>query len=79
MFKVAIYNATAPVPFNITFEGLRERDRATLTVLTAPSGLSSNVLGGPDVVMKNVTQLNAGKGGAFTFELENYSIAVLAT
>ena len=78
-FKAAIYNATAPVPFNITFEGLRQGAKATLTVLSAPDGLTSNVFGGPDMVMKNATQLSAGHGGTFIFELENYSVAVLTT
>ena len=77
-FKTAVYNSTAPVPYNIQFEGLRQGAKATLTVLTAPSGLSSNVLGGPNVVSTDVRELFAGAQG-FNFELENYSIAVLTT
>ena len=77
-FKAAIYNSTETIPFNIEFAGLRAGAKATLTVLTAPDGLSSNVFGGPDVVQRNVTTLTAGKSG-FEFELENYSIAVLTT
>lgn len=77
-FKAAVYNATENIPFNVQFEGLRAGAKATLTVLTAPDGLSSNVFGGPDVVSRNVTTLTAGKGG-FGFDLENYSVAVLTT
>ena len=81
-FKTAIYNATEPVPFNIQFEGLREGARATLTVLTAPDGLDSNTLTDgvvKEVVQKTVTTLKAGEDASFSFELENYSIAVLTT
>lgn len=77
-FKAAVYNSTETIPFNLQFQGLRPGAKATLTVLTAPDGLSSNVFGGPQVVSKNVTTLTAGKSG-FGFELENYSIAVLTT
>ena len=77
-FKAAVYNSTETIPFNLQFAGLKAGAKATLTVLTAPDGLSSNVFGGPQVVQKNVTTLTAGKSG-FGFELENYSIAVLTT
>jgi alpha-N-arabinofuranosidase len=77
-FKAAIYNATENIPFNIEFAGLKAGAKATLTVLTAPDGFSSNVFGGPNVVQTDVTTLTAGKSG-FGFELENYSIAVLTT
>ena len=77
-FKAAVYNSTEIIPFNLQFEGLRPGARATLTVLTAPDGLSSNVFGGSNVVQKNVTTLIAGENG-FAFELENYSVAVLTT
>lgn len=79
-FKAAVYNTTENIPFNIQFEGLGAGAKATLTVLTAPDGLSSNVFGGPDVVQRNVTTLTAAKEGfGFEFELENYSLAVLTT
>jgi alpha-N-arabinofuranosidase len=77
-FKAAVYNSTGTIPFNLHFEGLGQGARATLTVLTAPDGLSSNVFGGSNVVQTNVTTLTAGKNG-FAFELENYSVAVLTT
>ncbi|CZR63639.1 probable alpha-N-arabinofuranosidase A precursor [Phialocephala subalpina] len=81
-FKTAIYNATSTVPFNIAFEGLSAGSKGTLTVLTAPDGLSSNTLVDGtvvDVVQKKVTELKASSAGSFTFELENYSVAVLTT
>lgn len=78
-FKVAIYNATAPVPLNITFQGLNAGATGTLTVLTAPAAMSSNVLGGKNVVSKTVTTVAAGAGGSFGFTLENYSVAVFTT
>lgn len=81
-FKVAIYNSTAAVPFNIAFEGVEASSKATLTVLTAPDGLSSNALVdgvSKEVVQKAETSLTAGDDGIFSFELENYSVAVLKT
>ena len=78
-FKVATYNSTEPTPFNINFDGLRPNAKGTLIVLTAPDGLSANVLDGNEVVNNNVTELVVGKDGAFVFELENYSVAVLTT
>lgn len=77
-FKTAVYNSTGPVPYNIEFDGLSPGARATLTVLNAPDGLGSNVIGGPNVVQSSVRTLVAGCSG-FDFELENYSIAVLIT
>jgi alpha-N-arabinofuranosidase len=77
-FKAAIYNSTEAVPFSLQFEGLEAGVVATLTVLTAPDGLSSNVFAGSDVVIRNVMTLTSGPTG-FEFELENYSVAVLTT
>jgi alpha-N-arabinofuranosidase len=76
--KAAIYNSTAAVPFNVNFEGLGKGARATLTVLTAPDGLSTNVFDGENVVTKTITELTQ-TGEGFTFELENWSVAVLTT
>lgn len=78
-FKAAIYNTTDPVSFNIDFEGLKKGAKAKLTVLNAPSGLSYNVAGGQNVVKQTVTDLEAKKGGVFSFELKEYDIAVLTT
>lgn len=81
-FKTAIYNSTSTVPFSISFEGLSEGVKGTLSVLSAPDGLSSNTLENgvvSDVVRKNVTTLAAGSGGVFEFELDNYDVAVLTT
>lgn len=79
-FKATIYNTTAPVPFNIDFEGLNHGAKGTLTVLNAPSGgLAANVPGGPNVVQQTVTELTAEKGGVFSFELKEYDVAVLTT
>lgn len=78
-FKAAIYNTTAPVPFSIQFEGLHQGSPAKLTVLSTPSGLSHNIVGGQNVVTETATTLTAQKGGLFTFELNEYNIAVLTT
>ncbi|CZR66471.1 probable alpha-N-arabinofuranosidase A precursor [Phialocephala subalpina] len=82
-FKIAIYNATSSVPFNITFEGVAKGATGLLTVLSAPGGLSANVLDGDgvptDVVAKSDVELVAGSAGEFVFELENWEVAVFTT
>ncbi|THV46082.1 hypothetical protein BGAL_0418g00040 [Botrytis galanthina] len=79
VFKAAIYNSTAPVPFSIDFEGVHAGAVGTLTVLNAPEGNAMNVYGGEDVVVKTVKSVTAGAGGKFEFELEEYDIAVFTT
>jgi len=81
-FKTAIYNATETVPFTIAFEGVKEGTTGTLSVLSAPDGLSSNTLEKgvvSDVVKADVSKLTAGTGGVFAFDLSNYNVAVLTT
>ena len=82
-FKTAIYNSTSTVPFNITFEGVAEGASGSLTVLNAPGGLSANMLdveGIPtDIVSKREQGIIAGSAGEFSFELENWEVAVLTT
>lgn len=57
--------------------------KGSLTVLSAPAGLSANVLdeeGAPtNEVTKSEVELVAGSGGVFEFELENWQVAVLTT
>jgi alpha-N-arabinofuranosidase len=86
VFKTAIYNSTENVGFNVTFEGITAGTRGNLTVLSAPSGLSSNVLSAEDgtgvsvyVTEKRMQELTAAEGGVFGFELANYEVAVLTT
>lgn len=86
-FKVAIYNSTGSVPFNIKFDGVKKGQKAHLTTLSATGpgdgGLSSNVLVdgklGPEVVQETTQTLHAGKNGEYVFELGNYQLAVLTT
>lgn len=75
--KAAVYNSTADVPFNVTFEGVSGGASATLTVLTAPDGYSYNNIG-TEVVATTTSTLTAGADGAFSFSLPNLSVAVLA-
>ncbi|KIM98287.1 glycoside hydrolase family 51 protein [Oidiodendron maius Zn] len=78
-FKATVYNTTAPVPFDISFAGLNSsHSTATLTVLNAPDGLSSNTPGGSNVVRRETYRLTAN-GGVFSFSLNQYDIAVLTT
>ncbi|KAF5877733.1 putative alpha-l-arabinofuranosidase a protein [Botrytis fragariae] len=79
VFKAAIYNTTAPVPFSIDFEGVDAGAVGTLTVLNAPEGNAMNVYGGEDVVVKTVKNVTAGAGGKFEFELKEYDVAVFTT
>lgn len=78
ILKAAVYNATEPVPFSISFPGLSRGEKAELTILTAPDAFSANVYKGENVVKTDVSQLEYGAKG-YTFYLPNYSIAVLKT
>ena len=71
-----MYNSTGPVPVSVSFDGVVEGTRATLTILTAPSETSYSDIG-EDVVSKTVTRLTAAANGAFSFELPNLSVSVL--
>ncbi|KAN0113171.1 glycoside hydrolase family 51 protein [Hyaloscypha variabilis] len=65
-FKVATYNATSSVPFNLEFEGVKAGQKGTLTVLSASGpdngGLSSNVLVG-DTLGPQVRYTTVPEGG----------------
>jgi alpha-N-arabinofuranosidase len=77
IMKAAIYNATVPVPFSVTF-GDGKGTSATITVLTAPNPYLQNVLGGANQVITTVSTIKAS-GGAFSFSLPNYSVALLTS
>ena len=77
--KVAVYNSTASIPFSVTFDGLAASTPANLTVLTAPDPYAQSIPGSSNPVMSNVTTLTADANGAYSFELPELSIAVLAT
>lgn len=79
IFKAAVYNSTADVPVSLTFEGVGRGTTADLTILTAPSDVSMNAVGGANVVQSQTTQIKAGKQGVFSFKLPNLSVAVLTT
>ncbi|ESZ94182.1 glycoside hydrolase family 51 protein [Sclerotinia borealis F-4128] len=79
VFKATVYNTTEPIPFSINFEGVDAGATGILTVLNAPEGNSMNVYGGEDVVIKTVSNVTAGAGGKFEFELKEYDIAVFTT
>lgn len=77
IFKVAIYNTTTPIPFNLTFEGISEGKKAKLTVLGAEEGWSANVIDGSEVMQTRETEVVASEGGVFGFELGQWEVAVL--
>jgi alpha-N-arabinofuranosidase len=79
IFKAAVYNSTADVPVSLTFEGVGRGTTADLTILTAPSDVSMNAVGGANVVQSQTTKIKAGKQGVFSFKLPNLSVAVLTT
>lgn len=74
--KAAVYNSTADVDFDVSFEGLASGGSATLTVLTAPDGYSHNVIGSE--VLTTTTSTVAAVDGVFSFSLPELSVAVLA-
>lgn len=73
--KAAVYNSTADVDFDVSFEGLSSGS-ATLTVLTAPDGYSHNDIGSE--VVTTTTSTVAAVDGVFSFSLPELSVAVLA-
>lgn len=79
ILKAAVYNATTMVPMSVSFDGVDSGATAQLTVLTASSATSQNEFGGSNVVDTSVSTVTAGTGGAFSFNLPNYSIALLVT
>ncbi|KAL1872390.1 hypothetical protein Daus18300_004360 [Diaporthe australafricana] len=74
--KAAVYNSTADVDFDISFQGLASGGLATLTVLTALDGYSHNVIGSE--VVTTTTSTVAAVDGVFSFSLPELSVAVLA-
>lgn len=74
ILKLAIYNATSSQTFNVEFG--KSSSTASITILTAPDPYSSFVLNGTDPVVTTTKALTAVSGN-FSFELENYSMAVL--
>jgi len=78
VLKAAVYNATAPVPFSVTFAGVSAGTIANLTVLTAPEAYSMASIG-VDPVVYNTKTLTAAADGSFVFELPGLSVAVLLT
>ena len=77
ILKVATYNATADVPFDITFAGVNSGAQAKLTVLTGAAPDAYNHLGAPTVVSSQTSSITAGANGALNFTLPNYAVAVL--
>jgi alpha-L-arabinofuranosidase len=75
--KAAVYNSTADVDFDVSFEGLGGGGgSATLTVLTAPDGYSHNDIGSE--VVTTTTSTLSPVDGVFSFSLPELSVAVLA-
>ena len=77
--KLAVYNSTSNITFNVAFEGLAQGTAANLNVLTAPDGYSSVLPNSTNPVMKTVTPLTADGNGGFSFDLPQLSVAVLET
>ena len=75
IFKVVNYNSSGDTSFDLTFAGVSSGATANLTYLTAPMN-ASNPIGG-NIVQKHESTVTAGTNGSFSFELPEYSIAVL--
>ena len=73
--KIAVYNATAPMDFDMSFDGVGPGAVANLTYIVAPMN-ASNPIGG-NVVETHTSMVRAMHNGSFIFELPEYSVAVL--
>lgn len=68
------------MPVTLNFPGVQAGDRAQLIVLTSPQGPNAmNEVGGGNMVKRTAGMISAGAGGAFEFELAEWSVAVLRT
>lgn len=73
--KFAVYNSSTDVPFHVQFEGVKAGGIGSLTYITAPMNSSTTV--GNDVVQRHSSMVQAGDDGKFSFDLPEYSVAVL--
>ncbi|KAK3624539.1 hypothetical protein LTR56_020979 [Elasticomyces elasticus] len=73
--KIAVYNATEEVPFDLSFDGVGAGATGSLTYITAPMN-STNPIGG-NIVETHTFTVTAARNGSFTFELPPYSVAIL--
>ena len=80
ILKIAVFNSSGPVPVSVTFASgwgaATQGTFAKLSLLTAASATSNNAIGSD---ITNLTQqvLIVSFGGAFTFSMPSYSVAVL--
>jgi alpha-N-arabinofuranosidase len=81
IFKAANYNTTnhEDTPVSVTFDGVEEGAKAQLTLLTGSAGGYgfNDPKVGNNVVVENVTTLEAGGDGVFEWSMPELSIAVL--
>ena len=75
IFKAVVYNSTADVPFDVTFDGVGAGVAGTLTWLTAPMNGSNYV--NSDIVEKHESTVTSDSNGAFNFDMPMYSIGIL--
>lgn len=73
--KFAVYNSSVEVPFSVSFDGVGAGAIGNLTYMTAPFN-SSNPIGG-SIIDREESIVTANSNGTFSFELPEYSIAVL--
>lgn len=74
--KIAVYNSTGELPFQLSFDGVGAGASGNLTYLTAPMN-ASNPIGG-NIVTTHTQIVTASSNGTFSFELPEYSVAVLS-
>lgn len=76
VFKCAVYNTTETVPFAVSFEGVEEGATGMLTVLSSSGPWAANVLGGENVVVETSTEITAGEGGVFEWEMDSLTVGL---
>ena len=75
ILKAVVYNSTANIPFDVTFDGVGAGVAGSLTYLTAPKNASNYI--DSNVVENHVSTVTSDDSGAFSFELPMYSVAIL--
>lgn len=84
VWKGAVYNTTdgGNISVSVQFEGVEPSSKASLTVLTNPSGdpfAFNDPKTGVNIVQSTSVELTSGASGAFEFSLPQLSVAVLDT
>ena len=79
LLKMAVYNSTDNITFNVVFDGVAAGTPANLTVLTAPNPADVSLPNGTNPVITTTTAVTSDASGLYTFDLPQLSVATFQT